>query len=280
MPKINIKEIQSKTILVKTKLPKNDYVINAYTGCMHSCKYCYANFIKKFTGHSEDWGSFTDIKIHAAHILAKEMKKAYPGRIMMSTVTDPYNPLERKYKITRKILEVLLPYNWPMHILTKSDLVVRDIDLLKQFKNLRVGFSFFNHSAEDVINFELGTSTPKNRIKALQELDKHNIRTYAFVAPLLPHISQIEPLFELLSQTNIGYAYFDKFNPKTGNREDVMLDIIKKKYPSLWLNFWKDYKNPEYWYETAKHIKIMAKKYNIPATIFFGRKPSKKAFRS
>ena len=272
MSKINIQETSAKTILVKSKLPKVDYVINPYTGCLHACHYCYANYMKKFTQHTEPWGKFVDVKINAPQILRQQMKHIQPCSIMMSSVTDPYNQAEKKYKLSRQILEILLPYQWPIHILTKSDLITRDIDLLQQFKNLRVGFSFFTYKGEDVKNFEACTPPPQRRIAALQKLDKHDIRTYAFLAPILPHITDLEPLFKALASTGIGFVYCDKFNHKTGQREQVIINIIKDKYPDLWLKFWKDYQNKQYWHKTAQNIKKLAKMYNIPATIFFGFK--------
>lgn len=110
---MKIKEIKSKTILSKTGLPA-DYVINPYVGCLHACAYCYARFMKRFTGHREPWGQFLDIKINAPELLEKEIRKKKKGKVMFSSVTDPYLPLERKYQLTRQCLKILLEYQWPI----------------------------------------------------------------------------------------------------------------------------------------------------------------------
>ena len=108
MPQVNIQEKSAKNVLTKSGLPGVDYVINPYVGCLHGCQYCYADFMRKYTKHTEPWGKFSDIKINAPQALAKELHKIKGGTVMLSSVTDPYNPLERKYTLTRKILKVLL----------------------------------------------------------------------------------------------------------------------------------------------------------------------------
>ena len=132
---MKIKKIKAKSIIVKSNLPEGDFVINPYIGCQHGCKYCYARFMKRFTGHTEPWGSFVDVKINAPDLIPKDTNKYKNKSIVISSVTDPYQPIERKYKLTRKILEKLVPFQPHLNLITKSDLVIRDIDLFKQFKN-------------------------------------------------------------------------------------------------------------------------------------------------
>ncbi|MEK6816502.1 MAG: radical SAM protein, partial [Nanoarchaeota archaeon] len=136
-----VKEIKANEIIVKSNLPDADYVINPYVGCTHSCLYCYARFMKRFTGHTEPWGKFIDIKVNAPGLIPAETSKYRGKSIFLSSVTDAYQPLERKYQLTRKILWKLIPMQPDLSILTKSDLVLRDIDLLKQFKGCEVGFT-------------------------------------------------------------------------------------------------------------------------------------------
>ena len=128
-----LNEIKAKNILSKSGLPGVDFAINPYVGCLHSCVYCYARFIKKFTKHKEPWGEFCDIRINAPELLKKEVGKIPSNSsIFISSVTDPYQPLEKKYQLTRKILEILAGYNFKVSILTKSNLVLRDLDILKR----------------------------------------------------------------------------------------------------------------------------------------------------
>ena len=138
---MKIREIKTKSIITKSNLPDADLVINPYIGCEYACKYCYADFMRRFSGHgSEDWGSFIDVKINAPDTInPKKIKK--DSLILVGSVTDPYQPLEKKYQLTKRCLEILLESQPRIEILTKSALILRDISLLQRFKNLRVGIS-------------------------------------------------------------------------------------------------------------------------------------------
>jgi len=109
---MNVKEIQSKTILSASRV--YTYVINPYVGCQHACLYCYARFMKRFSGHKEPWGKFVDVKINAADLLKTEINKKKCGRVWISGVCDPYQPPEAKYKLTGKCLEILADNNRPV----------------------------------------------------------------------------------------------------------------------------------------------------------------------
>src|SRR5512139_2997334 len=109
---MQIREIHAKTILSRSMV--SDYAVNPYVGCQHACVYCYAKFMKRFTGHKEDWGAFVEVKVNAPELLAREVKKKKVGRVWISGVCDPYQPLERKYRLTRKCLEVLVENGWPV----------------------------------------------------------------------------------------------------------------------------------------------------------------------
>ncbi|MBM4136400.1 MAG: radical SAM protein, partial [Nitrospira sp.] len=136
-----IREITVKSVLTKSGIPGADYCINPYIGCFHGCRYCYATFMKKYTNHEEPWGSFVDAKINAPEILRRQMKRAVNGTVIISSVTDAYQPVDGKYKLTRRCLEELLPYQFPVEILTKSPLVLRDMDIIKKFRDIEVGIT-------------------------------------------------------------------------------------------------------------------------------------------
>lgn len=265
-----IQETNVKSILIRSKLPGVDYVINAYAGCVHGCTYCYANFISKFNGHREPWGRYTDIKINAPLLLKKELTRSRPGRIMMSSVTDPYNQLENKYRLTRQILEILLDYQWPLSILTKSSLIIRDIDLLKEFKNCEIGFSFMSLDDKVIRDFEPHTSLAGDRLRAINQLTDNGLSVYAFVAPILPYLSQVSDIFRQLSQTKLNLVYCDGFNYRTGSREASVVSIVKNKYPELWPKFKLAYKNPVYWQQLARTIRNLANHYSLNTKVFFG----------
>ncbi len=212
-----IKEIQSKSILSASKI--YPYVINPYTGCQHKCTYCYAHFMKRFTGHREPWGDFVDVKVNAPDLLRQEITRKKAGRVWISGVCDPYQPLEGKYKLTRQCLEILAQHNWPVTVQTRSPLVLRDIDILKNGKDFEVGLSVT--TAEDGIRklFEPNAPPIQARIRALDELHRAGIKTYAMVAPILPGA---ESLPEILAG-KIDYVRLDRMNYHYG-------DWVYRKY--------------------------------------------------
>jgi DNA repair photolyase len=183
---MKIREIISKAILTKTAISSFDYCINPYVGCGHGCRYCYASFMKRFTGHLEPWGEFVDVKVNAPQILRRQLKRARRGEVALSTVTDPYQPLEKRYKLTRGCLEALLEYQYPVNILTRSPLCLRDLDLFREFDEIEVGFSIGTHDEEVKKVFEPRSPSILSRVEALRALRKEGIRTYAFIGPMLP----------------------------------------------------------------------------------------------
>ena len=201
-----VKEVQAKSILSTSKV--YDYVVNPYIGCQHACSYCYARFMKRVTGHREPWGDFVDVKSNAADLLRVEINKKKQGRVWVSGVCDPYQPLEAKYKLSRQCLEILARNNWPAIIQTRSPLVLRDMDIIRQGKGFEVGFSVT--TADDGIRklFEPKAPPVNERIRALDELHKAGIRTYAMIAPMLPGA---EGLAELL-EGKVDYVLIDRMN--------------------------------------------------------------------
>ena len=128
-PEIKVGFVQTKSIMTKSNGPLGGYSVNPYVGCPHACKYCYASFMKRFTGHTEDWGTFMDVKEWPA--ITNPQK--YAGqKVIVGTVTDGYNPLEEKFGKTRLLLEQLKDSGADILICTKSDLVLRDMDLLTE----------------------------------------------------------------------------------------------------------------------------------------------------
>ncbi len=179
-----VKEVAAKSILSASKI--FPYVINPYTGCAHACSYCYASFMKRFTGHTEPWGEFVDVKINAAELLAKEILRKKMDRVWVSGVCDPYQPLEAKYQLTRRCLEILASHGWPVCIQTRSPLVTRDIDILKSGRHWEVGMSITTADDEMRKLFEPKAPPIKARLEALEKLHQAGIRTFAMIAPMLP----------------------------------------------------------------------------------------------
>ncbi|NWF54054.1 MAG: radical SAM protein [Syntrophaceae bacterium] len=181
-----VREKQVKSILSKSGIPGVDYCLNPYVGCAHGCKYCYAAFMKRFTGHTEPWGAFVDVKVNAPEVLDRQIKRTARGYVMLSSVTDPYQPLEKEYGLTRRCLEILLRHEFPVGILTKSPLILRDLDLIEQFDEMEVGITITTDDDEIKKIFEPATPPLDARIQALKEIHDRGISTYAFIGPLLP----------------------------------------------------------------------------------------------
>ena len=203
------KNVQS--VLSKSGIPGIGYCLNPYTGCSHGCKYCYASFMKRFTGHLEAWGTFVDVKINAPEVLRRQLKKAPRGNVMISTVTDPYQPIENQYRITRRCLEVLLDYQMPVSILSKSSLVLRDLDLIKKFREIEVGITVTTDDDKIRRIFEPTAPPIETRIRALKELSGHGIKTYVFIGPVLPMnpealAEQIKPFIQSVLIDRMNYA--------------------------------------------------------------------------
>jgi DNA repair photolyase len=203
---VTVTEKNVKSILSKSKI--YDYVINPYTGCQHGCSYCYARFMKRVTGHQEPWGEFVDVKINAVDLLRSEVTRKKRGRVWVSGVCDPYQPLEAKYKLTRQCLEILAKNNWPVIIQTRSPLVLRDMDILSEMPDVEVGLTVTTADENIRKLFEPVAPPIGDRLKALDELHKAGVRTYAMIAPMLPGA---EGLGELL-KGKVDYAIIDRMN--------------------------------------------------------------------
>jgi DNA repair photolyase len=185
-------EVQCRSILNKSGIPGLDYTINPYLGCEHACSYCYADFMQRFAGRAEPWGEFLEVKINASQRLDIQLRRARPGKVILSSVTDPYQPAEAFYQSTRKCLELLADSPLEVSILTKSPLVLRDISLLRRMPRLEVGISLSTLDPEGAALFEAHAPSPSARLRALAELSAAGIATWLFLAPCLPGFSDSE----------------------------------------------------------------------------------------
>lgn len=250
-PKIIEKEIHVNDYLTKSNLPASDYVINPYVGCPHGCKYCYASFMKRFTGHKEDWGTFIDIKKCDKEI---NIKKLENKNVFLSSVTDCYNKFEEKYELTRKILKQLVNANCYLSISTKSKLILRDLDLLKQMKNITVSMSI-NTLDEDFRKDMDNASSIQERLNTLKELHKNEIHTVLFMSPIFPYITNFKEIIEV-SKEYIDEYWFENLNLR-GDYKTRILFYIQDKYPEF-INEYNDIYikgNKQYWKDLSKQIK-------------------------
>jgi DNA repair photolyase len=257
---MEIKKVLCKSVLSKSGLKDSKYSINPYRGCSNSCIYCYAPYVLR---EGRKWGSFVDVKTNAPEILEKEIRKNNSGNVLISSVTDPYQPLERKYEITRKILEKLKNTKLFVSILTKSSLVLRDIDLLKQM-NCEVGMTITTLNDNIRKLFEPNASSVERRLNALKKLKEEGIKTYIFFGPMLPFISDkdLEKTLKVLSELKPDKIYFDKLNVKNPFHWKKIKSFLEENYAGL-ANKWETAVSNDYYEKLKQRIIEISKNYDI-----------------
>jgi len=211
---MRISEILCKTALSKSGLA--DYALNCYVGCQHGCCYCYARFMARFTGHDEGWGEFVDVKVNIAEVLLRQLRRKRVGSVMISSVCDGWQPLEDKYRLTRECLRLLIPYGHEVRILTKSALVVRDLDILAGKRNVELGMTVTTLEEGLRRLIEPVTSPTAERFDALKAAAEQGIDIWLFIGPLLPFLSDsrenISRLMLEASGLPLTRVYVDKLN--------------------------------------------------------------------
>ncbi len=247
-----IREIQVKGIITKTDIPVCDYAVNPYVGCSHGCRYCYASFMKRFSKHSEPWGELLDVK-YWPQIRNPEK---YSGKdFFFSTVTDPYNPQEEKYRRTRSLLEELSGSNVKITIQTKSDLVLRDLDLIRAFPEARVGFSINTLDEEFRSDMDKAVSIER-RLQAMKALHDAGVRTTCFISPIFPGLTDVFSIIERVEGI-CQLVWLENLNLRGGYKAEI-LDYIERKHPEL-LPLYKSIYNEgdcSYWENLDKNLRI------------------------
>lgn len=214
-----LREIQCKSILSKSGL--SDYSLNCYGGCGHGCVYCYARYMEKFRPHPEKWGGFVDIKVNAAEVLSREVKKKARGEVFVSSVCDGWQPVEARYRLTRECVRILLESGFKVTILTKNDLVKRDLDLLCGHRD-QVDLGMTITTLDDALagRIEPGATPPGRRIAVLKAAAELGIKTHVFYGPLMPFLTDREAdmavFFSAMRAVKPGRIYLDKLNIRYG----------------------------------------------------------------
>lgn len=259
------REIKVKDLVTKSNLPASDYVINPYVGCPHACKYCYACFMKRFSNHKEEWGIFLDIKLCDKPINGKKLQ----GKsVFLSSVTDCYNPYEEKYQCTRKILEQLTKIDCNLTISTKSQLILRDLDLLKQCKNLKVAVSINTLDEQFRADMDHADSIFQ-RLQTLQTLHINNIYTVLFMSPMFPKITDFKSII-CKSQDYVDEYWFENLNLR-GSYKHRILNYIQASYPQLATLYDDIYRNGNrtYWEELSAEIEEFCNLHSINHINYF-----------
>ena len=264
---ITIAKTPVKTLLSKSKIPGFDYVINPYVGCPHKCVYCYAEYMRKFTGHAEEWGDFLDVKECPVPLRPARL---FRTRVMLSSVTDPYNPYEKQYELTRRLLKQLIVCQAQVHILTKSALVLRDMDLLKQMPSCEVAFSIASADESFRQLAEPGASSLQDRLDALQTLHQNGIHTAVMAAPLFPGISDWRKIIEQTRPYAERYT-FDSLNMRPAYQRKVM-NFVARHYPQALPLYSEIYlqESTDYWQKLREEITAYCLQHGIQGEVYFG----------
>lgn len=215
---LRLREVSVRSILSPSRLA--DYCLNPYAGCEHGCVYCYARFATRFSHPNEEWGSFVDIRTNAPQLIEQEAARKRPGKVVVSSVSDGWQPQEEKYRLTRQCLEVLLNHDYPIFIQTKSALVQRDFDLIEGHPDVEFGITLTTVDPKVAGFFEPRASPPDDRIEVLSKAGGIGIRTFLFLGPLLPYISDrgkgLMDLLDVVAEISPDYFLVDRLNPRYG----------------------------------------------------------------
>lgn len=238
-----IREIEAKNIISKSNLPVCEYSANPYTGCTHACRYCYASFMKRFTGHTEPWGTFLDVKTWTE--IGSPRK--YAGKeLFIGSVTDPYLPQEKHYKRTRALLEQLKGSGIKISIATKSDLILRDLDLLKTFPEVRISWSI-NTLDENFKNDMDNAVSIERRLAAMESFHQAGIRTTCFISPIFPELTDVKAIIRR-AKKHCNLIWLENLNLR-GDYKAVIMKYIQNSRPELLPLYQEIYNkgNRNYW---------------------------------
>jgi DNA repair photolyase len=266
---IAVREILAKSILTKSNIPGVDFCVNPYVGCAHACRYCYARFMKRFTGHDEPWGDFVDVKVNAVELLRKRLAsmRNKEGHVLVGSVTDAYQPLERKYALTRGILRELAASPFDVTVLTKSDLVTRDVDVLAECERCDVEFSINGVDAEAAAALEPGAASPTRRVAALRKLHEAGVATRVFVSPILPGLTDLRAIFEAVAGSVDGISA-ETLNVGAANWSRLAA-AFEEKLPGRFREFRRLARSPAYWDDAEREFGELAREFDVPLGGFY-----------
>jgi DNA repair photolyase len=251
---MEIRQVKCKTALSSSTLPGLDYSLNPYRGCQHNCAYCYVPNVLRIDRNT--WGRFVDARINIPLVLSKELRNKKPGVIGISTVTDPYQPIEEKFKLTRYCLEQLIKCNFRVCIQTKSKLILRDMDLISRLSDAEIMFSIGTLDDDERKKLEPNSSSINDRLYAMKKFSDKGIKTTVFFGPVYPTIKveDLEEIVDTFFENGAKEIMVDKFNLKPGIFENIKKCNIA--------NF-ERVKNQSYFKEIFKEMEKFGKKRKI-----------------
>lgn len=228
-----IRETVCKTILNRSAL--GGYSLNCYTGCGHACVYCYARFMQRFHPHDEPWGAFVDVKINAVEVLKRQLRRAVPDSVFMCSACDGWQPVEAKYRLTRRSAELLLERGFSLRILTKSGLILRDLDLFAGH-DVSVGVTITTPDDRLARLWEPGCTPSATRWQVIDEARRRGLSTSVMFGPLLPLLSdgpaEIESLLRAAAEHDVDKIWVDAMNPRP-HVWPAVAELLRQHFPHL-----------------------------------------------
>lgn len=271
---VRVFETTAQSVLTQSRIPGLDYAVNPYVGCTHACAYCYATFMKRFMKIPDEWGAFVGVKVNAADVLVRELPKRPPGRVSFGTVCDPYQRVEEQYRVTRACLEVLTGSDeYDVGVLTKSDLVVRDVDVLERIASVEVGFTVTTLEPGIAAVLEPGAPPPARRLAAMRELASRNVDVWGFFGPVLPGVSDsdegVREVLEAFAEAGASRILVDRLNlyPRVRAR---LAPLLRARLPELvpWVDAVG--RNPRrYEAELGDRVRRIAEELGLGADVCF-----------
>lgn len=228
-----VREVECKTVLNRSSI--GQYSMNCYTGCRHGCIYCYARFMQRFHPHPEPWGQFVDVKVNAPEALKRQLKRAKPGNVFVSSACDAWQPLERQWKLTRECCRLLMEHGFKVNALTKSSLVLRDLDIFEPGL-ARVGVTITTLDPRLAKLWEPLASSVEERWRVLETAHEAGLETSVMFGPLLPHLSDgrdsLNALFERAADLGVDVIWVDAMNPRPRVWPSVG-QLLRSEFPDL-----------------------------------------------
>lgn len=228
---MKVQEIECKSALSTSKLPGIEYSLNPYRGCQHQCAYCYVPTVLHIPRN--EWGAFVQAKRNIPRVLAKELQTKKPGIVCLSTVTDPYQPIEKTFRLTRYCLQQLLSKGWPICIQTKSSLILQDMDLINQFSQAEVMMSIGTCNDAHRKILEPASSPISERLQVLKAFAQTKVKTSVFFGPIYPMITvdALPGILDKFIDAEVDEVMIDTFHMKTGLQQ--YLTTILKEWPDI-----------------------------------------------
>ena len=267
-----LSEIKAEKILSKTQISLADYVINNYAGCQYSCLYCYARYSKRNLKHKREWGSFVDVKINAPELLEKELEKIQPKKVLLGSITEVYQPVEKKYSITRKLLEILAAHKIEIVILTRSDMILRDLDILEKFPKVSIFFTISDRGGAISNLFENGSPSFEKRLFAVKKLIEKNINVWAHIGPVIPFFTDTVSIIEDLIKTGVKKIELENLNKNSAPLEKIIekLKNIDEEKTGRLKNLYSNAEtHNKYWKDEEKKILNLLQRNNIKSYFSF-----------